>query len=662
MATGQQNSAAAAVVAERTDTMSPLPLSAESILYPKKAKNDTMRKTFKQKLLEERPETLFADLYKNGDVSNLIFLTDQPNAWRSAVCSHYPCIKKEGICNGWKLKIKETDDPDSTMITINLYKTGTVMVQGNIRLFETDFQTIKERAEREKDTTSDMPSHKRNSTSTTLTPTLPTQTSTSSTSLPTIVEDTPQEESDPLSAEQAQALLTTMAAMRDEFTKLEGEVVLLRESVSKQQPDNHTLEELLTKVRTEQDSSLATQLKEVQQERDGLKRELADLTKEVRELQKDRQSSNKELTALREELQERKRAEDRLQEQIDHHPMTCPHTAEEPSSTSQTSPALAAASLLPNPQNSLPLTVAPTQTSHTPAPTPTSPPSAPPNPEETLADIVLLMDSNGKYVQEKKLFPRHKTRKVWCPTTQSAMELLDKNHLGSPSHIIIHTGSNDLRAQQERVATSLRGVIEKASAIFPNTRIIVSTLLQRRDFHPATIQRINASLSRDCALRPNVHLAHHPTLDLDCLYDHVHLYRETVPILAKTLKDVALNRSPTSPPRNSRAISTLPRSPRQHPGPAPWTPQPRPQHHQPQCPPQPAQHRPPQPSFRATQTRPPTPLPPTADPHLEEPQPSRQSYAQAVRGATGPAPTNQMSDIKQMLSLLCSHVMGRGSW
>ncbi|CAB1351396.1 unnamed protein product [Coregonus sp. 'balchen'] len=149
------------------------------------------------------------------------------------------------------------------------------------------------------------------------------------------------------------------------------------------------------------------------------------------------------------------------------------------------------------------------------------------------------------------------------------MELLDKGQLASQSHIIIYTGSNDLRAQQERVATSLPGVIEKASAIFPNSRIVVSTLLQRKDFHPATIQRINAILSRDCALRPNVHLAHHPTLDLNCLYDHVHLYRETVPILAKTLKDIALNRSPTSPPRNSGAISSPPRSPRQHPGPAP---------------------------------------------------------------------------------------------
>ena len=64
-------------------------------------------------------------------------------------------------------------------------------------------------------------SHKRDSTSTTFTPTLFTQNGTSSTSLPTIVEDTPQEERDRLGAEQAQALLTTMAAIRDEITKLE---------------------------------------------------------------------------------------------------------------------------------------------------------------------------------------------------------------------------------------------------------------------------------------------------------------------------------------------------------------------------------------------------------------------------------------------------------
>ncbi len=85
--------------------------------------------------------------------------------------------------------------------------------------------------------------------------------------------------------------------------------------------------------------------------------------------------------------------------------------------------------------------------------------------------------------------------------------------------------------------------MEKARETFPNSKITLSTLLQRKDFHPKTIDKINSSISRHCALLPNVHLAHHPDLDTDCLYDHVHLYKNLVHIFAKRLKDVALNRT-----------------------------------------------------------------------------------------------------------------------
>ncbi len=44
------------------------------------------------------------------------------------------------------------------------------------------------------------------------------------------------------------------------------------------------------------------------------------------------------------------------------------------------------------------------------------------------------------------------SRKYGAPNTQKALELLCEEQLGSPSHIIIHTGTNDLRAQHERVA------------------------------------------------------------------------------------------------------------------------------------------------------------------------------------------------------------------
>jgi hypothetical protein len=67
--------------------------------------------------------------------------------------------------------------------------------------------------------------------------------------------------------------------------------------------------------------------------------------------------------------------------------------------------------------------------------------------------------------------------KLWCPNTQRTPDLLSEDQLGSLIHIIIHTGTNDLRAQQERVATALKGVIEKVYSIFPNAQVVISTLL-----------------------------------------------------------------------------------------------------------------------------------------------------------------------------------------
>ena len=201
---------------------------------------------------------------------------------------------------------------------------------------------------------------------------------------------------------------------------------------------------------------------------------------------------------------------------------------------------------------------------------------------------------------------------------------------------------------------SLRRVIEKASGNFPNSRIVLSTLLQRKDFHPATIQRINASLSQDCARRHNVYLAHHPNLDLNCLYDQVHIYKTSVPVFAKSLKDVALNRNPAPPPTNSRGTSAPLCQPERHPGSTPRNPLRRPQYHQyhePQYPPPP--HPPnlrPLPARHTSLLPPPPPRAPSA-----EPQPSRQTYAQATQG---PTPSNELNDIQRMLSLLCSHLMG----
>ncbi|TTD62563.1 Ribosomal protein 63, mitochondrial [Bagarius yarrelli] len=64
------------------------------------------------------------------------------------------------------------------------------------------------------------------------------------------------------------------------------------------------------------------------------------------------------------------------------------------------------------------------------------------------------------------------------------------------------------------------------------------------DFHPATIQRVNAEITHICASMANVHLAHHPNPSIHSLHDNVYLRKDTVHTFAKNLKDAALGRNP----------------------------------------------------------------------------------------------------------------------
>ncbi|XP_049459029.1 bromodomain-containing protein DDB_G0280777-like [Epinephelus fuscoguttatus] len=351
----------------------------------------------------------------------------------------------------------------------------------------------------------------------------------------------PPEEKEPTSPEQVQdpQLNRTITELKVKFTELERELVQLRELISQQpcqpttaQPDPCTISTELGMLRQDRDSCrrelslLRTEIRELHQdreqrlaaltalteeveelrgEREEHRRELTSLSKEVEELRGEREEHSRALTTLSEQPQERGGATQDLDEKLDHN--QDPVSSQDPPIQEPT----------------------PTPSSTSSPQTSTSPHSTRPAQQREKTDIVLLIDSNGKFLNEKKLFPTHNVAKIWCPNTHHAIDLLSEERLGSPSHIIIHTGTNDLEPAGE-------------------------------DFHPDTIHRINSSLSRDCARRPNVHLAHHPTLDISCLYDHVHLFKSTVPIFAQTLKSVALNRDQST----ARRKSTSAHNPTEH--------------------------------------------------------------------------------------------------
>ncbi|CAB1343056.1 unnamed protein product, partial [Coregonus sp. 'balchen'] len=136
----------------------------------------------------------------------------------------------------------------------------------------------------------------------------------------------------------------------------------------------------------------------------------------------------------------------------------------------------------------------------------------------------VLIDSNGKYLEDRRLFPRHQTAKVWCSTTDSSIKLLYQVKLENPDNLVLHTGTNDLHTKGERVAEEVRKVAEKAYTL--------------KDLLWQMIKNINQRITTDCSSLPNVSISRHHTLTCEHLYVHVHLDHEGVRIFAKDLKDV----------------------------------------------------------------------------------------------------------------------------
>ncbi|KAG5275434.1 hypothetical protein AALO_G00120250 [Alosa alosa] len=158
---------------------------------------------------------------------------------------------------------------------------------------------------------------------------------------------------------------------------------------------------------------------------------------------------------------------------------------------------------------------------------------------------VMLMDSNGKHLHQKRMFPTHRTAKLWCPTTATALQHIEQFDMEAPDNLLIHTCTNDLHSKGMGVLELLKRVVESARKAFPEANIILSTLPPRTDFPWTTIQHINQEIADYCSSL-NIKVAHYPNLTYRHLSDHVHLNQEGVRYFVKVLKDTTLCRAPTS--------------------------------------------------------------------------------------------------------------------
>ena len=93
-----------------------------------------------------------------------------------------------------------------------------------------------------------------------------------------------------------------------------------------------------------------------------------------------------------------------------------------------------------------------------------------------------MMDSNGKYIQNGKFFPKHTVKKVACMTIDKATELLETIK-SVPKTFLIHFGTNDLdHMSKQAMSTKFLQFTSYLCKRFRCGKIIVSGLLPRRDW------------------------------------------------------------------------------------------------------------------------------------------------------------------------------------
>jgi hypothetical protein len=164
---------------------------------------------------------------------------------------------------------------------------------------------------------------------------------------------------------------------------------------------------------------------------------------------------------------------------------------------------------------------------------------------------IILCDSNGRFLQPNILCPDSTTKYIRCPTLSKAQEILNDETLPNPNTLIIHTGTNDLEHQKSNhhLLLKYKEILKTIKEKYPNCRILISSLLPRKDTLNQRAHDINNNLQEIVGKSPNTVLVEHKNIHKDDLHDKKHLNQHGVKIFAMNIKASYYNTTPKRTPR-----------------------------------------------------------------------------------------------------------------
>ena len=156
------------------------------------------------------------------------------------------------------------------------------------------------------------------------------------------------------------------------------------------------------------------------------------------------------------------------------------------------------------------------------------------------SDLVVLMDSNRRYLELDKLFPESNVRIIPCGNSEKAKSVITYPRCKEVKAILIHTGTNDLEdigMDTKSITDNLIQAANVAHEKFPTANIFLSEILPRRDEFNLKGSEVNAILNS---------AAEHDKFDLireSFFYDRKHLSKyQGVNVLKRNISSSLVKR------------------------------------------------------------------------------------------------------------------------
>ena len=143
------------------------------------------------------------------------------------------------------------------------------------------------------------------------------------------------------------------------------------------------------------------------------------------------------------------------------------------------------------------------------------------------SDTLLLTDSNGSWIDPKKVSDKGSVQRHNCYTLEDISTFVGEAKVEKhPSKILVQVGTNNLTEKQDskKVLLHTGKIVGDLKRLFPEARIYVSALLPRNDNLHKLAMQFNDSLDQVCDVTLGMRVIHHWDIDKSDLYDRLHLH------------------------------------------------------------------------------------------------------------------------------------------